>query len=63
MSGLDINSYWSDFDFQNSNQEALKLYDSGEAKEGVGAGGALIYGLLNGISKQQIIDKIEKFLG
>jgi uncharacterized protein (TIGR00303 family) len=63
MSNLDINSYWSDFDFQNSNQEALKLYDSGEAKEGVGAGGALIYGLLNGVSKQQIIDKIEKFLG
>ncbi|MBD3810357.1 MAG: nicotinate-nucleotide--dimethylbenzimidazole phosphoribosyltransferase, partial [Sulfuricurvum sp.] len=37
-------------------------YDQGEAKEGVGAGGALVYALLNGITKEQITRKVESFL-
>ena len=37
-----INAYASDFDFSLSNHPALKLYDEGEAKEGVGCGGALL---------------------
>jgi uncharacterized protein (TIGR00303 family) len=57
-----IHAYYSDFDFSLSQHPALKLYDQGEAKEGVGAGGALIYGLLNGLSKEEITKKIEEFL-
>jgi uncharacterized protein (TIGR00303 family) len=57
-----INSYYSDFDFSLSKHPALKLYDDGEAKEGVGAGGALVYVLLNGVSKQDITKQIESFL-
>jgi len=57
-----INAYYSDFDFSISQHPALKLYDQGEAKEGVGAGGALMYGFLNGLSKKEIIDQIEEFL-
>ncbi len=57
-----INSYYSDFDFSLSEHPALKLYDEGEAKEGVGAGGALVYGLINGLSKEQITRKVESFL-
>ncbi len=58
-----INSYYADFDFSLSDHPALKLYDKGEAKEGVGAGGALMYGFLNGVSKEQITDEVERFLG
>jgi NaMN:DMB phosphoribosyltransferase len=46
-----INAYASDFDFSESSHSALKLYDEGEAKEGVGCGGALCYGTINGLSK------------
>ncbi|NCB11348.1 MAG: TIGR00303 family protein [Erysipelotrichia bacterium] len=58
-----INAYASDFDFSLSAHPALKLYDEGEAKEGVGCGGALCYGAINGLTKEQITKKIESFLG
>ena len=57
-----INAYYSDFDFSQSEHPALKLYDEGEAKEGVGAGGALMYGFLNALSKKAITEKVEEFL-
>lgn len=63
MLNFKINAYYADFDFSLSNHPALKLYDEGEAKEGVGAGGCLVYGLLNGLSKEQITKKVESFLG
>ncbi len=62
MCDFKINSYYSDFNFSLTSHPALKLYDEGEAKEGVGAGGALMYGLLNGLSKEQITKKVESFL-
>ena len=58
-----INAYASDFDFSESSHPALKLYDEGEAKEGVGCGGALCYAAINGLSKIKITKKIESFLG
>lgn len=58
-----VNVYYSDFDFSLSEHPALKLYDEGEAKEGVGAGGALMYGMLNGLSKESITKQVERFLG
>jgi len=63
MLDFKINSYYSDFDFSLSSNGALKLYDNGEAKEGVGAGAALVYGFLNGLDKKTITSKIENFLG
>ncbi|MBL6970127.1 MAG: TIGR00303 family protein [Campylobacterales bacterium] len=63
MLDFNINAYYADFDFSLSSHCALKLYDQGEAKEGVGAGGALMYGFLNGLSKEKIIKQIEEFLG
>lgn len=57
-----INAYYADFDFSLTQHPALKLYDQGEAKEGVGAGGALMYGFLNGLSKEKITKKVESFL-
>ena len=58
-----INAYASDFDFSESSHPALKLYDQGEAKEGVGCGGALCYAAINGLTKIDITKKIESFLG
>ena len=62
MLSFPINSFYSDFDFSLSSHPALKLYDDGEAKEGVGAGAVLAYGLLNGLSKEDITKKVEEFL-
>ena len=58
-----IDAYASDFDFVLSNHPALKLYDEGEAKEGVGCGGALCYASINGLTKEVVTKKIESFLG
>jgi len=63
MLDFPINAYYTDFDFSLSKHPALKLYDEGEAKEGVGAGGALMFGFLNGVSKEEITRKVEGFLG
>ena len=63
MLDFDINSYYADFDFSLSDHPALKLYDEGEAKEGVGAGGALVYGMINALEKETITKKVESFLG
>ena len=62
MLDFPINAYCGDFDFLSSDHPALKLYDEGEAKEGVGAGGALVYGFLNGLNKESITKKVEEFL-
>ncbi len=62
MLDFPINGYFVDFDFSLSSHPALKLYDDGEAKEGVGAGGALCYGVLNGLDKKTITNKVETFL-
>ena len=63
MLDFPINAYSANFDFSKSSHPALKLYDEGEAKEGVGAGGALCYGLINGLNSEQIIQQVESFLG
>ncbi|MAC83400.1 MAG: TIGR00303 family protein [Arcobacter sp.] len=58
-----INTYASTFDFSDSLHPALKLYDEGEAKEGVGCGAALCYAAINGVNKKELTSKIESFLG
>ncbi|MCX6073763.1 MAG: TIGR00303 family protein [Campylobacterales bacterium] len=63
MLSFPVNSYYTNFDFSLTAHPALKLYDEGEAKEGVGAGGALMYGVLNGLTKEEITRKVESFLG
>ncbi len=62
MLNFKVNSFYSDFDFSSSQHPALKLYDEGEAKEGVGAGGALVYGMINGLTQEQITKRVEEFL-
>ena len=59
---FDIDAYASGFDFSLASHSALKLYDKGEAKEGVGAGAALVYGEINGVCKDEITKEVERFL-
>lgn len=47
------------FSFANADIPILKKYDEGEAKEGVGAGGALTYASSNGVTNQELLDAIE----
>jgi len=63
MPDFSIDACYTDFDFSLAHHPALKLYDEGEAKEGVGAGGALMYGMLNGLSREEITRQAEGFLG
>ncbi len=62
MLNFQINSYYIDFDFSSSKNGLLKLYDNGEAKEGFGPGASLLYGILNGLTKENIIAKVETFV-
>ena len=55
--------YYADFNFQTSKHPALKLYDEGEAKEGVGAGASIAYAFAQGIRPETLIRKIESYLG
>ena len=57
-----INTYVSTFDFSESSHPALKLYDEGEAKEGVGCGAALCYASINGVNKKELTHRIESLL-
>jgi uncharacterized protein (TIGR00303 family) len=47
------------FSFANAEIPVLKLYDEGEAKEGVGAGAALAYANTNGATNKEMLDAIE----
>jgi uncharacterized protein (TIGR00303 family) len=57
-----VEGYFSDFSFEKANIPILKLYDKGEAKEGVGAGAALCFAQIQGFSNDEILTQIEKVL-
>ena len=50
---------YTEFSFANAEIPVLKKYDDGEAKEGVGAGGALAYGVTNSLENDSILNEIE----
>ena len=56
------NACYADFSFQKAAIPVLKLYDEGEAKEGVGAGAALCLALANGFGEEEIVHEVEKVL-
>ncbi len=57
-----LKAYYADFSFKDSKHPALKLYDEGEAKEGVGAGASLAYAFAQGCTQKELTQKIEGFL-
>jgi len=50
---------YTSFSFADADIEVLKLYDDGEAKEGVGAGAALGYANANGVTNKELLETIE----
>jgi len=58
-----LKAYYADFSFEESTHPALKLYDEGEAKEGVGAGACIAYAFSHGISQKDLTSKIQSYLG
>ncbi len=63
MLSFGVDACYAAFDFSLTGHPALRLYDDGEAKEGVGAGAALVYAALNGLSKEEITRTVEGLLG
>jgi len=57
-----VSGFYSPFSFQSAELPPMKLYDQGEAKEGVGLGAALGYGILNGLAVETIVSQTERFL-
>jgi len=51
---------YADFLYEDANIPVLKLYDEGEAKEGVGAGGAIAYGYMQGLTQKEITTEVER---
>ncbi len=59
---IPVSGFFTPFSFQSAKLPPLKLYDKGEAKEGVGMGASLGYARLNGFSIEEIVESTEKFL-
>ncbi|MDA3947209.1 MAG: nicotinate-nucleotide--dimethylbenzimidazole phosphoribosyltransferase [Helicobacteraceae bacterium] len=53
---------YTEFRYEDAKIPVLKLYDEGEAKEGVGAGAAIAYGYMQGLSQQQITARVEALM-
>ncbi len=53
------NAVYTTLSFANAEIPVLKKYDEGEAKEGVGAGGALGYGFINSVENDQVVEAVE----
>ncbi len=53
---------YADFRYEEASIPVLKLYDEGEAKEGVGAGAAIAYGYMKGLTQTQITQRVEALM-
>ncbi len=50
---------YTEFSFQDAKIPVLKMYDEGEAKEGVGAGAALAFANANRLTNSEVLEAIE----
>jgi len=50
---------YTTFSFENAQIPVLKKYDEGEAKEGVGAGATLAYGVACGLENKEVVEAVE----
>jgi len=57
---LGFNAFAADPGFGSSRLEGLKMYENGEVKEGVGAGGAMLAAAMMGISQKEFREKVEE---
>lgn len=57
---LGYRAYAADPDFKNSKVEGLRMYEKGEVKEGVGAGGSMLAAAMFGFSQNEFRKKTEE---
>ncbi len=57
---LGYRAYAADPDFKNSKVEGLRMYEKGEVKEGVGAGGSMFAAAMLGFSQKEFREKTEE---
>lgn len=57
---LGYQAFVSDPGFRNSTLKALKMYERGDVKEGVGAGGAMFAAAMMGFSQKEFREKVEE---
>ena len=57
-----VKAVYADFLYEDAKIPVLKLYDEGEAKEGVGAGAAIAYGYMQGLNQQEITARVEALM-
>ena len=57
-----VKAVYADFLYEDAQLPVLKLYDEGEAKEGVGAGGAIAYAYMQGVSQARITQQVEQLM-
>lgn len=55
-----VKAVYADFRYEDAQIPVLKLYDEGEAKEGVGAGAAIAYGYMHGRTQAEITAEVER---
>jgi uncharacterized protein (TIGR00303 family) len=55
-------TFYADFLYTDATIPVLKLYDEGEAKEGVGAGAAVAYGYMHGLTQPEITAQVEAIM-
>ncbi len=57
-----VKAVYAAFLYEDAEIPVLRLYDEGEAKEGVGAGAAIAYGYMQGLTQQQITARVEALM-
>ncbi len=57
-----VHAVYADFSYEDAHIPVLKLYDEGEAKEGVGAGAAIAYGYMQGLKQPEITARVEAIM-
>jgi uncharacterized protein (TIGR00303 family) len=57
-----IKALYADFLYEDAAVDVLRLYDEGEAKEGVGAGAAIAYGYMHGLDQKAITRQVETLM-
>lgn len=64
LSQLDfrVRTLYADFLYADATIPVLRRYDEGEAKEGVGAGAAVAYGYMHGLTQPQITGRVEALM-
>jgi uncharacterized protein (TIGR00303 family) len=60
---LDVDTYAAPLDFSGSPHKGLRDYEEGFVKEGVGAGGSVLYASWNGVGADEVVTRTNELYG